>query len=136
MPDIPLRLPDPLRLDEPIQIVPKGWGEERWIHNDEHYCGKLLVLSKGKQCSLHYHQQKTETFYISRGCLRMELTDLEGSRQQPPHIRETFEMHEGDAILLVPGLVHRFTGIAEITHIFEFSTQHFDEDSFRIVKGD
>ncbi len=24
------------------KIVPKAWGEEIWIHNDEEYCGKLL----------------------------------------------------------------------------------------------
>ena len=45
-------------------------------------------------------------------------------------------MGEGDAILLKPGTVHRFTGLAEETHIFEFSTQHFDEDSHRLIKGD
>jgi hypothetical protein len=65
----------------------------------------------------------------------MELADLEGARREPPVIREVFEMGEGEAILLTPGLVHRFTGLADETHIFEFSTQHFDEDSHRIVKG-
>ena len=106
-----------LRQDEEVKLVPKGWGEERWIHNDELYCGKLLVLRGGKHCSLHYHEQKTETFYVARGRLRMELGP-------------------GDAILLKPGMVHRFTGLAEETHIFEFSTQHFDVDSHRVVPGD
>ena len=125
-----------LRRDENIIIVPKGWGEERWIHNDDLYCGKILVLRGGKQCSLHYHQLKTETFFVSQGRLRMELTDLESARQDPPVIREVFEMGVGDAILLTPGLVHRFTGLADETLIFEFSTQHFDEDSLRIIRGD
>jgi len=126
----------PLRNDESIRVVPKGWGEERWIHNDELYCGKILILKEGKHCSLHYHQRKTETFYVAQGRLRMELTDLEHGKMQPPVIREEFEMTAGDSILLTPGLVHRFTGIAVETHIFEFSTQHFDEDSHRLVKGD
>jgi mannose-6-phosphate isomerase-like protein (cupin superfamily) len=125
-----------LRHDEAIKIVPKGWGEERWLHNDELYCGKILVIYQGKRCSLHYHQLKTETFYIAKGRLRMELTDLASARQSPPLINEVFEMGEGDCVLLTPGLVHRFTGLAEETHIFEFSTQHFDEDSLRIEKGD
>lgn len=125
-----------LRSDELIKHVPKGWGEERWIHNDELYCGKILILRQGKHCSLHYHQLKTETFFVAKGELRMELTDLEGARQEPPVIREVFTMTEGDAILLRPGTVHRFTGLAEETQIFEFSTQHFDEDSHRLVKGD
>jgi len=125
-----------IREDEQIKIVPKGWGEERWIHNDELYCGKLLVLKQGKHCSLHYHELKTETFYIAKGSLRMELTSLDQARREPPEINEVFEMSEGEAIVLRPGMVHRFTGLAEETHIFEFSTEHFDEDSKRIVKGD
>ena len=125
-----------LRQDEEVKLVPKGWGEERWIHNDELYCGKLLVLRGGKHCSLHYHEQKTETFYVARGRLRMELTDLAAAQQDPPVISETFELGPGDAILLKPGMVHRFTGLEEETHIFEFSTQHFDVDSHRVVPGD
>jgi oxalate decarboxylase/phosphoglucose isomerase-like protein (cupin superfamily) len=125
-----------LRIDERVHVVPKGWGEERWIHNDELYCGKILVLMAGKRCSLHYHKLKTESFYIHAGHLRMELTDLDSAQRHPPVIREAFEMRAGDAILLKPGMVHRFTGIAQETLIFEFSTQHFDADSHRIVPGD
>jgi len=125
-----------LRRDETIKVVPKGWGEERWLHNDELYCGKILILKQGKRCSLHYHKLKTETFYIMRGRLRMELTDLRSALLQPPQIREVHELGEGEAILLKPGDVHRFTGLADETWIFEFSTQHFDEDSHRIQKGD
>jgi len=125
-----------LRENENIQVVPKGWGEERWLHNDELYCGKILVLKQGKHCSLHYHKLKTETFYIASGRLKMELTSLEQAGRQPPEINEVFELGAGEAILLRPGMVHRFTGLAEVTEIFEFSTQHFDADSHRVVKGD
>lgn len=125
-----------IRIDEKIKVVPKGWGEERWIHNDELYCGKILVLKVGRCCSLHYHRLKTETFYIQSGRLKMELTDLAAASQDPPIILEEFEMSAGDAMLLKPGMIHRFTGIAPETWVFEFSTQHFDSDSHRIQKGD
>lgn len=127
------RIDGQIRTNEEVHIVPKVWGEERWLHNDEMYCGKILVLKGGKHCSLHYHKLKTETFYVARGHLQMELTDLEGAMQIPPLIREVFEMREGDTLLLKPGMVHRFTGMADETLIMEFSTQHFDEDSYRVV---
>jgi len=126
----------PIRTDEEIQIIPKGWGEERWLHNDELYCGKILVVHEGKRCSLHYHQLKTETFYVQQGRIRMELTDLKAGRETPPVILEEFEMGPGDTLLLKPGMVHRFTSLDGDAHIFEFSTQHFDADSHRIEKGD
>jgi mannose-6-phosphate isomerase-like protein (cupin superfamily) len=135
MSSVPQSFNLPIRLNEDVKIVPKGWGEERWLHNDELYCGKLLVLLAGKNCSLHYHKVKTETFYIAKGQLRMEMCDLEHAEMNPPVIQEVFDMHEGDCILLKPGMVHRFTGVARETHIMEFSTQHFDEDSYRIVRG-
>jgi mannose-6-phosphate isomerase-like protein (cupin superfamily) len=131
--ELPQQLPGVIRTDENVKVVPKVWGEERWLHNDELYCGKILVLHGGKHCSLHYHKRKTETFYVASGQLQMELTDLASAEQSPPLIREVFEMRAGDTLLLKPGMVHRFTGIAPETQIFEFSTQHFDEDSYRLV---
>src|SRR3954469_6669264 len=80
----------PIRTDEDVKIVPKGWGEERWLHNDELYCGKILIVNEGKRCSLRYHQLKTETFYIQQGRGRMELTDLKAGRETPPVILEEF----------------------------------------------
>ena len=39
-------------------------------------------------------------------------------------------------IEIPPGLKHQFIGIADITEIKEFLTQHFESDSIRTEKGD
>ena len=50
-----------VKVRNPIRIQ-KTWGYEEWIHNDEEYCGKLLVFTKVKnRFSMHYHIQKKET---------------------------------------------------------------------------
>ena len=100
-----------------IKIVPKAWGEERWIVNRD-YCGKLLVLKKGFRCSMHHHKNKDETFYINKGRVLLE---LEGSK---------FIMKPGQALLIEPNQKHRFTGL-EDSEIIEFSTHHEDADSYR-----
>ena len=51
--------------------VPKGWGYEKWIVNNDKYCGKVLYFIKGKKCSWHYHKLKHETFYIQEGQLKV-----------------------------------------------------------------
>ena len=56
-----------MHASDPIKFVPKGWGYEKWIANSEKYCGKLLFIAKGKQCSWHYHSLKDEVFYIQSG---------------------------------------------------------------------
>ena len=49
---------------ETIEIHPKGWGYEKWIVNNDLYCGKVLFFERGKKCSWHYHKVKDETFYV------------------------------------------------------------------------
>ena len=48
-------------------IVPKGWGEELIIENNDMYCGKVLVFNSGCKFSMHYHMIKDETWYVEEG---------------------------------------------------------------------
>jgi mannose-6-phosphate isomerase-like protein (cupin superfamily) len=112
----------------PVHIEQKGWGHEVWIHNDERYCGKILVVKEGKRCSLHYHKLKYETFYIQSGKIHMRLRPQDGEERE-------FIMNPGDVLELSQGTAHQFTGL-EDSEIMEFSTQHFEEDSYRLEKGD
>jgi rfaE bifunctional protein kinase chain/domain len=98
-------------------IIPKVWGHEEWIVNSE-YCGKKLVLNEGYCCSLHHHRIKDETFYIASGRVGFQLND------------EYFILNPGDSLLITPGTKHRFYGIQH-SEIFEFSTHHMEEDSYR-----
>jgi mannose-6-phosphate isomerase-like protein (cupin superfamily) len=106
---------------DPIPRVPKVWGEEHWIVNRD-YCGKKLVLKQGFRCSLHYHQEKDEVFYVIRGRVLLEY----GSAERV--------LLPGDAQRIAPGTVHRFWGL-EDSEIIEFSTHHEDSDSYRIEES-
>lgn len=48
---------------------------------------------------------------------------------------KTITLSKGDNFYVPPGRIHQMVALEE-TELFEFSTQHFDEDSLRIVKGD
>ena len=113
-----------------INFVPKGWGFEKWIVNCEEYCGKLLFFSKGKKCSWHHHKIKDEVFYLQSGLMIVKFSesdDLESADQ--------IVLSPGDNFHVYRGLRHQMTAL-EDTELFEFSTQHFDSDSYRLVKGD
>ena len=113
-----------------IKFVPKGWGFEKWIVNNEEYCGKLLYFVKGRKCSWHYHKLKDEVFYVHSGKLLVKFSEGDS-------------LESADEVILLPGdnfhvhrgLRHRMIAI-EDTEMFEFSTQHLDEDSYRIERGD
>ena len=108
----------------------KGWGYELWLHNDENYCGKVLHFNKGKGCSFHYHKLKTETFYLQSGLMLIKHSQGDNMREA----QETI-LSPGDVFEVPPGLRHRMIAL-EDSELIEFSTQHFEEDSYRIVKGD
>jgi len=126
----PERKPGTRRPRGPVHIEPKGWGREVWIANNHLYCGKILEIRKGKRCSLHYHKLKTESFYLRTGRLKVRV------KESPDSITiEEFELVAGDCMDVPPGLVHQMEAL-EDAELFEFSTEHFDTDSHRLVRGD
>jgi len=146
----------------PINYVTKGWGYESWIVNNQDYCGKLLFFKKDKRCSWHYHENKDETFYVQSGkllvvhsmnnCLNdnnhvvicgKPITRYSGliAAWTAPTIVEregaasVSILEPGDVFYVPPGLRHAMYGLLD-TEMFEFSTYHEDEDSYRVLKGD
>jgi len=113
-----------------MHYVPKGWGFEKWIVNNDEYCGKLLYFVKGKRCSWHYHVLKDEVFYIQSGKMLVKYSDEDDLKEAKEVILE-----RGDNFHVYRGLRHQMVAL-EDTELFEFSTKHLDEDSYRIVKGD
>ena len=118
------------RAGEPVKVVPKGWGYEKWIVNCEEYCGKLLFIAKNKKCSCHYHLKKDEVFYVQSGMVKVfygwdDNFDLASISVLTP----------GDKFHVPRGLRHQMMALKD-TELFEFSTEHFDNDSYRITPGD
>lgn len=107
----------------------RGWGHEVWIENIPEYCGKILHLRKGKLCSLHFHMNKMETMYLQSGHVSLKFVDPETGK--PYYV----DLEPGDSICIPRGQVHQI-GAREDSVLFEFSTMHEEEDSYRVEKGD
>jgi len=114
--------------DCPHCHIPKGWGEEIIITNNNLYCGKLLKFNKGMMFSMHFHMIKDETWYVDKGEFLYRWIDT-----------DTAELYEqklvvGDVVRQYPGQPHQLEALTDGV-IFEVSTQHFDSDSYRVWKG-
>lgn len=116
------------------KIVPKPWGYEKIIVNNDEYCGKLLFFHAAHGSSLHYHKLKDETFYIQSGSVKVDWSDETKTKKTG----EIAGLQTGSVILkkgekfhIPRGRVHQITAL-EDTELFEFSTQHFDSDSIRL----
>ena len=113
-----------------MKFVKKGWGHEIWIVNKSEYCGKLLFFEKDKRCSWHHHEIKDEVFYLQSGKLLVKFSDQDDLEKA-----EELILDPGENFYIYPGLRHQMEAIEDL-ELFEFSTEHFEEDSYRIVKGD
>lgn len=112
-----------------MEIIKKGWGCEKIIHNSDGYCGKILCFDKNKKCSYHYHKKKTETFYcLGRVLVRFGYDDDYESSQERI-------LNTGDTFHVPVGLRHQIQAIDD-SQIFEFSSTDIQEDSIRVVLGD
>ena len=112
------------------EIHPKGWGYEKWIVNKPEYCGKLLYFNKGKKCCWHFHKIKDEVFYLQSGKMLVKFSDEDSLETANELI-----LNSGVSFHVYTGLKHQMIAI-EDCELFEFSTQHFEDDSYRIIKGD
>jgi mannose-6-phosphate isomerase-like protein (cupin superfamily) len=113
-----------------MHFVEKVWGWERWICNNEKYCGKILHFFDGHHCSWHVHKLKEEHFYVSTGTIEITFGYDEDIAKAEKKILNT-----EDAFHVPIGLIHQMRGVGGDAEMFEFSTQHFDSDSYRILPG-
>lgn len=113
-----------LTIQNKIEI--KNWGYEIFIVNNENYCGKILHFNTNKKGSLHYHLNKIETWYVNSGKFQLKLINTENGTEYFK------ELSKGDIITHKQGQPHQVFCLEE-GEIFEISTQHFDNDSYRIT---
>jgi len=111
------------------KVYKKGWGRERWLHNSEKYAFKILEFKQGSRSSLHFHMKKTETWFVESG--GFEVTVVDGATAE----RNKFTVTQGAVLHIPPGVPHQVRCF-KAGRIFEASTQHFEDDSYRIEKGD
>ena len=112
----------------PVEIVQKGWGKEIIFVNNDEYCGKLLCFEKDKKFSMHYHIKKKETWYVSKGSFILIWVETNTGTTYTEYLKV------GDVITNERGEPHQLIAL-EDAEVFEVSTKHYDDDSFRMWKG-
>lgn len=107
--------------------VNKSWGREVWVENNNEYCGKELYFDHlGDATSLHFHVLKRETMYCVAGAFRIHYVDPQSGD------RLYVDLQPGDSVEIPRLVVHSIEATEESSLLFEFSTQHYDEDSYRV----
>ncbi len=118
---------EPLVLDFGLKDFARIGLVEYWIANEMQpgYCGKYLFVGDGQTCPMHHHRRKHETFFITKGRVRMI---LDGVQRQ---------MGEGEVLAVEPGKPHSFTGIGpalllELSMPCEIYDNYFEDPNIPI----
>ena len=78
---------------------------------------------------MHYHLIKDETWYVNEGEFIYRWIDTETAEVK------IVALNKGDVVRQRVGQPHQLEALTDGV-VFEVSTQHFDEDSYRVWKGD
>jgi mannose-6-phosphate isomerase len=109
--------------------VKKGWGSELIWASSDLYCGKLLNFNVGSKFSMHFHKEKTETWYILTGKFKLNFINTKNAKIH------TRELNIGDIWTNNPLEPHQLECI-EAGTIIEVSTADSVEDNYRVFPGD
>jgi len=101
-------------MNQEIKKIDKPWGYELIFAHTDNYVGKVLVIHKGEELSLQYHEKKEETIYVAKGKLEVIFED------------KTFVLDVGQTLHIAPQKKHRMKALEE-TEVFEVSTPELDD---------
>lgn len=104
-------------------VYEKSWGQEEWLVNNLLYCGKILTINEMYMCSVHFHKLKDETFYVLSG----NVAFLKNNK--------VFVLSKGESLHVPINTPHCFGAMNGGVKIIEISTQHFENDSYRVTKS-
>jgi mannose-6-phosphate isomerase-like protein (cupin superfamily) len=108
------------------KVINKSWGYEVIHTNTPAYCMKTLHLFPDQETSLHYHLNKTETLYVSKGFVKIEY--FIGNEE---NIRIVY-LKEGSSFTVIPELKHKILNLNNSEAVIvEASTFDSKTDSYR-----
>jgi mannose-6-phosphate isomerase-like protein (cupin superfamily) len=116
----------PHRGQPTTDIREKYWGRIETILSDD-VAAKRIFVRKGGQSSLEYHVEKSESYYIHSGLLKVGLRIGRAENH-------SIVMMAGQSYDVRPGVMHMRMGL-EDTVILEVSTRDSDSDSYLVEDG-
>ena len=110
----------------------KKWGAELIVCRSPHAC-KIMVLEPDSQVSMHWHEEKSESFLLVSGELIIETVIIETGHKDIVHLKNKF-----DSITLPPRVPHTFycpVSQEEPTIFIEASSEDKSYDNYRIFSS-
>lgn len=99
--------------------IDKPWGSEDIIEHNDNYVVKKLYMKEGHQCSLQYHELKTETITVLSGKLLIYTGNDVNNLEQK-------EYNIGESITIKPYTFHRMKGLTDCIYLETSTNELWD----------
>ncbi len=97
--------------------IAKPWGKYRVVHQSDSLHVVEAEAGAGGRSSVHVHNSKANTFYVSRGRLKIETCKQGGfsvnGDAQLAATMELFIVTAGQTVIIPPGIYHQFTAMED-----------------------
>ena len=110
----------------------KKWGAELMVCRRPHAC-KIMILEPDTQVSMHWHEEKSESFVLIEGEMVVETIILATGHKDIVHLKNKF-----DSITLPPRVPHTFycpVGQETQTVFIEASSEDNSYDNYRVFSS-
>ncbi len=121
-----------VELSSILKETPKLWGVEIVLAQGPSYCGKKLIINNGGKSSLHFHKNTDETLYVQDGQVVIDV--YPSGYDNGCGRRERYVLDAGKSIRIPVNIPHQFLAVTK-SEVFEFSTQHSQDDIYRLENG-
>ena len=105
----------------------KYWGEIITLFSNNKGAAKIIKMNKGTQSSMEFHIKKIESYYISKGLIKLGIRF--GRAKQ-----KVINLKKNDCFLMKPGTMHMRMANKE-SQIIELSNKDSDNDSIIVHDG-
>ena len=110
-----------------VYRLKKYWGEILTLFSNSKGAAKIINMNKGSQSSMEFHIKKIESYYISKGHIKLGIRF--GRAKQ-----KIINLKKNDCFLMKPGTMHMRMANKE-SQIIELSNKDRDNDSIIVHDG-
>ena len=110
-----------------VTKLKKYWGEIITLFSNKKGAAKIINMNKGTQSSMEFHIKKIESYYISKGLIKLGIRF--GRAKQ-----KVVNLKKNDCFLMKPGTMHMRMANKE-SQIIELSNKDSDNDSIIVHDG-
>jgi len=113
----------------------KVWGQTEEIFNNGIVSINHLKINKGGYCSEHFHNRKSNMFFVISGNLAIKIDEHGIDRPMHKTMSDETVLWAGESTTIEPGVYHQFRALTDVECLEIYYVNLIGEDIDRRTHG-